>query len=54
MSDEQIRRLPGVVVGSAQEIAELLLSYRESHGVSYFGVLQPHMTDFAKVISLLR
>ena len=37
-----------------QEIAEMLLSYRERHGVSYFGVLQPHMTDFAKVISLLR
>jgi probable F420-dependent oxidoreductase len=54
MPDEQIRRLPGVVIGSAQEIAETLLSYRERHGLSYFGVLQPHMTDFAKVISLLR
>jgi probable F420-dependent oxidoreductase len=54
LSDEQIRSLPGVLIGSEQQIAETLLRYREELGLSYFGVLEPHLGDFAKVISLLR
>ena len=54
MSDEQIRALPGVLVGSAEQLAEVLLRYREKYGLTYFGVLEPHMTDFAKVIDRLR
>jgi alkanesulfonate monooxygenase SsuD/methylene tetrahydromethanopterin reductase-like flavin-dependent oxidoreductase (luciferase family) len=54
MSDEQIRALPGVLTGSAEEVAETLLRYREKHGLTYFGVLETSMTDFAKVIERLR
>jgi probable F420-dependent oxidoreductase len=54
MSDEQIRALPGVLIGSAEQVAETLLRYREYYGLTYFGVLEPHMSDFAKVIDRLR
>jgi probable F420-dependent oxidoreductase len=54
MPDEQILALPGVLVGSAGQLAEVLLRYREKYGLTYFGVLEPHMTDFAKVIDRLR
>jgi hypothetical protein len=36
------------------EIAETLHHRRETYGITYFSVLEPHMTDFAKVISHLR
>jgi hypothetical protein len=35
-------------------VAETLLRYREEYGLTYFGVLEAHMTDFAKVIERLR
>jgi probable F420-dependent oxidoreductase len=54
LSDEQIRALPGVLTGSAAQVAETLLRYREKHGLTYFGVLETSMTDFATVIELLR
>jgi probable F420-dependent oxidoreductase len=54
MSDEQIRALPGVLIGSAEQVAETLMRFRESYGLTYFGVLEPHMAEFAKVIPLLR
>jgi len=54
MSDEQIRALPGVLTGSAEEVAETLLRYREKYGLTYFGGLETSMTDFAKVIERLR
>jgi probable F420-dependent oxidoreductase len=54
MPDEQIRALPGVLIGSAEQVAETLLRYREKYGLTYFGVLEPYMTDFAKVIDRLR
>jgi probable F420-dependent oxidoreductase len=54
MSDEQIRGLPGVLTGSAAQVAETLLRYRENYGLTYFGVLETSMTDFAKVIDRLR
>jgi probable F420-dependent oxidoreductase len=54
MSDEQIRALPGVLTGSAGQVAETLLRYREEYGLTYFGALETSMTDFAKVIERLR
>jgi probable F420-dependent oxidoreductase len=54
MSDEQIRALPGVLIGSAEQVAETLLRYREKYGLSYFGVLETSMSDFAQVIERLR
>jgi probable F420-dependent oxidoreductase len=54
MSPEQLAELPGVLVGSPQQIAETLLRYREDFGISYISVLEPHMRTFADVIPLLR
>src|ERR1700750_2100811 len=54
MSDEQIRALPGVLIGSAGQVAETLLRYRERYGLTYFSALEPHMAEFAKVIECLR
>jgi probable F420-dependent oxidoreductase len=53
-SQEQLLGLPNVLHGSAGEIAEKLHRLRETYGITYFAVLQPGMTDLAKVISLLR
>jgi probable F420-dependent oxidoreductase len=54
MQDEQIRALPGVLTGSVDQVAETLLRYREKYGLSYFGVLETSMTEFAPVIDRLR
>lgn len=54
LTDDQIRSLPGMLFGSAQRIAETVLRYRETMGISYFVVLEPAMTDFAKVMACLR
>lgn len=53
LGDDMLVQLPGVLVGSSQEIAERLLRYREQFGLSYISVLEPHMAAFAKVIELL-
>lgn len=53
LSDEQIRTLPGVLIGTVEQVAETLLRYREKYGLTYFSVLEPHMTEFAKVIEYL-
>ena len=53
-SDEQIPTLPGVLTGSAEQVAATLLRYREKYGLTYIGVLETSMTAFAKVIERLR
>lgn len=53
MPDEQIRRLPGVLVGSVDSIADTLVEYRERYGLTYFTVTEPHMAEFAPVIAKL-
>lgn len=54
LTEEQVRGLPNVLVGSPPEIAEKLHSHRETYGLTYFSVREPHLADFAKVIALLR
>ncbi|MFC8826276.1 TIGR03621 family F420-dependent LLM class oxidoreductase [Streptomyces sp. NPDC057137] len=54
LTEDQIRRLPNVLAGSPDEITETLHRYWETYGLTYFSVLEPHMTDFAKVIARLR
>jgi hypothetical protein len=49
VSDEQITAQPGVLIGPPGQVAETLLRYRENYGLTYFSVLEPHMTDFAQV-----
>lgn len=51
---EEVTKLPAVLVGPPEQIAERLLRYRETYGISYVSVLEDHMHAFAKVISLLR
>jgi hypothetical protein len=52
MRAEQLAELPGVLVGSPQQIADTLLRYREEFGITYIGVLEDHMRAFAEVIPL--
>ena len=54
LSDEQLLRTPGVLVGSPSDIADEIRRYRDSYGVTYITVQQPHAEAFAKVIELLR
>ncbi|MET9555167.1 TIGR03621 family F420-dependent LLM class oxidoreductase [Streptomyces sp. NPDC006645] len=54
LTEDQVRQLPNVLAGSPDEIAETLHHHRDTYGLSYFSVLEPHLTDFAKVIARLR
>lgn len=54
LGDDRLSQLPGVLVGAPREIADRLLRYRETLGVSYVSVLEPHVAAFAEVIKLLR
>jgi probable F420-dependent oxidoreductase len=53
-SPAELAEQPGILVGSARQIADTLLRYRDEWGISYIGVLQDHMKAFAEVIPLLR
>lgn len=46
--------LPGLLFGTAQQIAEQLRANRERYGISYVTVLGDAMDEFAKVIELLK
>ena len=54
LSDEQLLRTPGVLSGSTSEVADEIRRYRDTYGVSYIIVQQPHAEAFAKVMELLR
>ncbi|MDR7277098.1 TIGR03621 family F420-dependent LLM class oxidoreductase [Catenuloplanes atrovinosus] len=54
LPDEELLGLPSVLCGPEQVIADRLRRYRDEFGISYYGVLEPHMTAFARVIPLLR
>ena len=54
LPDDQLLGLPSVLCGPEQEIADRLRRYRDELGISYFGVLEPHLAAFAPVIPLLR
>ena len=54
LSDRELLQLPGVVSGSAHEIADTLLGYREKYGVTYLSVPAAVAEAFANVISALR
>lgn len=54
LSDEQLLRHPGVLSGSASDMADRLREYRERYGISYVIVQAPHADAFAKVIAQLR
>jgi probable F420-dependent oxidoreductase len=54
LSHEAVVAQPGVLTGSAQQIAETLHRQRETYGVTYYSVTQLDMVAFAKVMDLLR
>jgi probable F420-dependent oxidoreductase len=54
LTDEQLLRTPGVLSGSTDDIAAEIRRYRDTYGVSYIIVQQPHAEAFAKVIAALR
>ena len=54
LTDEQLLRTPGVLSGSTAEIADEIRRYRDTYGVTYVIVQQPHAEAFAKVIALLK
>ena len=54
LTDEQLLRTPGVLSGSTSDIAEEVRRYRDTYGITYVIVQQPHAEAFARVIELLR
>lgn len=51
---DELLKVPGVLVGEPQAVAERLLRYREQLGISYYSVFEEHTHAFARVIPLLR
>jgi probable F420-dependent oxidoreductase len=54
LSDEEILQTPTVLTGSTKAIADTIRDYRDTYGVTYITVQQPHAEAFAKVIAELR
>ena len=54
LNDEQLLQTPGVLSGSTADIADEIRRYRDTYGVTYVIVQQPHAEAFAKVIAELR
>ena len=54
LTDEQLMRTPGVLSGSTTDIADTIRGYRDTYGVTYITVQQPHAEAFSKVIAELQ
>ncbi|MEU6800406.1 LLM class F420-dependent oxidoreductase [Streptomyces neyagawaensis] len=54
LSEEQVLRLPLVLVGTLDEVVEQVLAQRKRYGFTYLTVLEPNMEAFARVIEALR
>lgn len=54
LSDDEILATPAVLSGSTKEIADTIRGYRDTYGITYITVQQPHVEAFAKVIAELR
>ncbi|MDG5803597.1 LLM class F420-dependent oxidoreductase [Streptomyces ossamyceticus] len=54
LSEEQVLRLPLVLVGTLDEMVEQVLAQRKRYGFTYLTVLEPNMEAFARVIEALR
>ncbi|PRY30677.1 TIGR03621 family F420-dependent LLM class oxidoreductase [Pseudosporangium ferrugineum] len=53
LSIDDLLDLPTVLVGTAGQIADSLIGYRERYGFSYFSVPEPFVSVFAPVVELL-
>ncbi len=54
LSDDEILAMHSVLTGSPREMADTLLEYRDTYGVTFFTVQDNHLDNFAKVIAELR
>jgi probable F420-dependent oxidoreductase len=54
LSAEDLVKLPTLLSGTPQAIADELVGHRETLGFSYFTVLEPMMENFAQVMEKLR
>ncbi len=54
LSPAEVLRIPTMLIGTADEMADRLLERRERFGFTYVTVLEPALEDFAKVIARLR
>lgn len=53
LSDVELLTLPGVLHGTAYEIADSLRQLRETYGITYFTTTDPNLEALGKVISQL-
>jgi probable F420-dependent oxidoreductase len=54
LSDEQLLATPGVLSGTVRDMADTLRRHRDTYGVTYITVQEPHLDSFGKVIDELR
>jgi probable F420-dependent oxidoreductase len=54
LSEEDMLRTPTVLTGSTKDMADTIREYRDTYGITYITVQQPHAEPFAKVIAELR
>ncbi len=54
LTEAQLPYLPGVLTGSAPDIADTLRHYRDAYSVTHYAVPETGMTALAKVIAQLR
>ncbi len=54
LSDDELLRHPGVLSGSAADMADRIRSYRDRYGISYVTVQDRHAEAFGEVIALLK
>lgn len=54
LSEEQLRYLPGVLHGSAADIADTLRHYRDTYSVTHYALPSSELDTFAPVIEQLR
>jgi len=50
---EILLNIPYLLIGTIEEIADQIRSYRAQYGISYFSVFERHMEDFAPVVERL-
>jgi probable F420-dependent oxidoreductase len=54
LSEDELRKLPGVLTGTPRDIADTLRRHRDTYGLTYFTVQEHHAESFSKVIAELR
>ena len=53
LSVEELNEYPHALIGSTEEICEILEQRREEYGFSYISVNERHLEEFAPVVAKL-